>query len=252
MRRGQEILELGPDEVHLWLAFHGERAEERRLAGCRDLLSSGERAKEQRFARECDRVQYLLTRALVRRTLSRYEPVDPKEWKFSSNAYGRPEISIHHGVEARLRFNVSHTQGLIALGITRSAPIGVDAEDALAREAPVNVARRFFAPEEAATLAAAPEQERQCRFFRYWTLKEAYVKARGRGLSLPLDKFSFSYPDERTVVFSASSELESDPARWQFWQLHQAQRWLVGVCVRRTMARPLILSVRMAETHGGA
>jgi len=184
-----------------------------------------------RFAH--DQRRYLATRALVRTTLSRYAAVSPESWRFVDNAWGRPAVSAIHGNASALGFNVSHTRGMIALGVTWNATLGVDIEDVAARAAPLEIADRFFSPAEAAALTALDPPLRQRRFFEYWTLKESYVKARGTGLSTPLDKFSFSYADPRGVAFAADPEVDPDAKRWTFWQLQLEPDYVVALCVEK-------------------
>jgi 4'-phosphopantetheinyl transferase len=240
------LIPLTPAEIHLWLAFYDEITEQRLHSAYRELLSPAEREQERRFYFARDRLRYLITRALARTALSRYAPVHPKEWVFSANAYGRPEIVNAQARDAGLSFNISHTHSLIVLGVAECRAIGVDVENFRAREVSIDIADRFFAPQEVAALAATPPQGRQYRFFEYWTFKEAYIKARGMGLSLPLDKFCFHYPDDHAVEIAIDPELADEPARWQFWQFRPRSEYLVAVCAERVGAQSPSLIVRQA------
>src|SRR6266700_428470 len=235
---------LTPDEIHLWLAFYDEITEERLHVAYRDLLNSAEREQEQRsyFAR--DKRRYLITRALVRTVLSRYVPIAPREWSFSTNAYGRPEIINAQARDACLSFNISHTHSLIVLGVTRSRALGVDVENFREREVSIDIADHYFAQQEVAALGVVPPHQQQYRFFEYWTFKESYIKARGMGLSLPLDKFSFHYPDDHAVEITIDPELADDAGRWQFWQLRPAPEYLMAICAERAGAQSPRLIVR--------
>jgi len=172
------------DEIHLWLAFYDEITDVHLHSAYRELLNAEEKNQEQRFYFERDQRRYLITRALVRTVLSRYEPVHPREWIFSSNAYGRPEVANAPAKDSGLSFNISHTHSLIVMGVTRSRALGVDVENFRAREVSMDIADRYFAPQEVTALNAVPPHQQQYRFFEYWTFKEAYIKARGMGLSL--------------------------------------------------------------------
>src|SRR5437588_11462711 len=97
----------------------------------------------------------------------------------------------------------------------------------------MDLAERFFAPQEFEALSTVPVEERQYRFFEYWTFKEAYAKARGMGLCLPLDKFSFHFPNDGGVEIKIDPDLADDPRRWQFWQLRPTSQYLVAVCAER-------------------
>lgn len=228
------IIPLTSAEIHVWLASYDEVVDERLHAAYRELLNPGEREQEPRFYFARDRSRYLVTRAMARTVLSRYAALDPRDWVFSTNAYGRPEIANPQISDAGFSFNISHTHSLIVLGVTKQRALGVDVENVLAREAAIDVANHYFAPPEVAALHAAPQQEQQYRFFEYWTFKESYIKARGMGLSIPLDKFSFHYRDDKTVEIAIDPELTDDPARWQFWQFQPAPEYLVAICAERT------------------
>jgi 4'-phosphopantetheinyl transferase len=235
---------LSPAEIHLWLAFYDEITEERLHSSYRELLSPAEKEQEPRFYFARDRRRFLITRALARTVLSRYAPIHPREWVFSTNAYGRPEIVNAEARGEGLSFNISHTHSLIVLGVTKSRALGADVENIRAREVSIDIADRFFAPQEVVALTATPPPRQQYRFFEYWTFKEAYIKARGMGLSLPLDKFSFHYPDDHTVELTIHPELADDPSRWQFWQFQPRPEYLVAICAERVGAQSPSLVVR--------
>src|SRR5215475_2370395 len=241
-----QIIPLTPAEIHLWLTFYDEITERRLHSAYRELLNPAEKGREPRFYFERDRRRYLIRRALVRTVLSRYVSIHPKEWVFSTNAYGRPDIVNAQARDACLSFNISHTHSLIVLGVTKRRELGVDVENLRAHEVSIDLADHFFAPQEVAALTAAPPQQQQYRFFEYWTFKEAYIKARGMGLSLPLDKFSFHYPDDHAVELAIHPELADDPARWQFWQFRPTSEYLVAICAERVGAQSPSLIVRQA------
>lgn len=232
------LLPLGGSEIHLWLADYERIGDERLHAAYRALLTEEERRQEPRFHFARDRRRYLVTRALVRTVLSRYAAVDPAAWMFSPNEYGRPAAT---NAEAHdLRFNLSHTHSMIVLGVTRGRELGVDVENVRAREVSIDIARHYFAPDEVAALNVVPPHRQQDRFFEYWTFKESYIKARGMGLSLPLDKFSFHYPHDAAVDIAIHPELADDASRWQFWQFRPSPEYLVAVCAERTGDAPRV------------
>lgn len=240
------LIPLTSGEVHLWLANYDAISEESLHAAYRELMNVAEKEQEPRFYFARDRRRYLITRALVRTVLSRYAAVDPKEWVFATNHYGRPEAANAAAKEAGITFNISHTHSLIVLGVTRGRALGVDVENFQAREVSLDIAHHYFAPQEVEALNAVPAQHQQYRFFEYWTFKESYIKARGMGLSLPLDKFSFHYADDRAVEIAIDPELADDAARWHFWQFRPSPEYLVAVCAERTGAQSPRLVVRDA------
>ncbi len=234
--------------IDIWLTFYDEIVDPAHHSRLRLLLTPEEAAQEHRFYFEHDRRRYLVTRAMVRLLLSRYAPVAPERWAFSKNAYGRPAIAEHITADepaARdLRFNISHTRGLIVLAVTRGRELGVDVENLAVRNISLDVADRFFSPSEAAELMRHPKERQQERFFEYWTFKESYIKARGMGLSLPLDGFSFDFPKPETVRIDIDPSLEDSPERWNFWQCRPSPEHLMAICAERETGVPPPISMR--------
>ena len=239
-----ELIPLTSGEIHLWLTRPDEIHEADLLIAYRALLNPAEKEQQMRFYFARDRHRYLVTRALVRTVLSRYIEVAPCEWMFSSNAYGRPHAVNQGAVDCSLTFNLSHTEGLIVLGVTKGRSLGVDVENIVTRKTPIDIANRYFAPQEVAALNVVLPDQQQYRFYEYWTFKEAYIKARGMGLSLPLDKFSFHYANDHIVDLAIDPELGDDAARWEFWQFQPTSDHLVAVCAERINAPSPRLIVR--------
>ncbi|HWK52369.1 MAG TPA: 4'-phosphopantetheinyl transferase superfamily protein [Steroidobacter sp.] len=230
--------------IDVWLAYYHDIADSRLHQEYRALLTEEERGKEFRFYFPDDQRRYLVTRALVRTVLSRYLHVPPTNWRFSNNHYGRPEIANLSRGECGLCFNISHTRGLIALGVTQRRELGVDVENLRTREVSLDIADRFFAKAEVDELATVPKERQQDRFFEYWTFKESYIKARGMGLSIPLGQFSFHYPHERAVNLAVDPALGDDANRWSFWQYRPTDERLMAVCAERRTDRAPSLTLR--------
>ena len=219
-------------DVHVWCTFCDEIRDETLLEEYGRLLSADERERRSRFVFAHDRHRFLVTRALVRTVLSKYADVAPADWTFVVNTHGRPEIAPRPGV-GMLSFNVSHTPGLVVLGVGCDRALGVDTEYVRARQAPLEIADRFFAPTEVAALRALPETNRSRRFFEYWTLKEAYLKARSTGLSSPLRDFAVRFIGDRGIALSVDGEIADAVPSWQLWQF-VVEDYLVAVCAWRT------------------
>ena len=212
------MMEIAPGEAHLWYVFHEEIRDPALIQAYHGLMTPEEAERQARFYFPKGRHEHLCARALVRTTLSRYAPVDPRRWTFSKGEHGRPDIAGPPGTPP-LRFNLSHTEGLIACLITLDREVGVDVEYIDRPSSTVEIADRFFSPSEVRALRSQPEERQRSRFFDYWTLKEAYIKARGMGLALPLDQFSFHLEprDEgRDIRISFDPRLADDPESWQF------------------------------------
>lgn len=223
-------LELAADEVHLWCANDEQIGGADLEWAYRGLLSPSERARQTRFRFTRDRHRFLVTRALVRTVLSRYAPVPPQEWRFATNAYGRPRIANTDAACGGMTFNVSHTDGLIVLGIARGMRLGVDAEQVNPRFASLDLAEHCFAPAELSDLRALPGALQPDRFFEYWTLKESYIKARGEGLSIPLEQFGFALPAAGGITLSMDPRQADNASTWRFLQFRPTPRHLVAVC----------------------
>ncbi len=229
----RDTLVASEHHIDVWLAYYHEIADPRLHEQYRALLTEEERGKEFRFYFPDDQRRYLVTRAMVRTVLSRYQHVAPTDWRFANNHYGRPAISNLSPDECGLCFNISHTKGLIALAVTHRRELGVDVENLRTREVSLDIADRFFAPPEVEELATVPPDRQQDRFFEYWTFKESYIKARGMGLSIPLGQFSFHYPHERAVNIAIDPALGDDANRWSFWQYRPSAEHLMAVCAER-------------------
>ena len=225
-------MRLDERSVHLWYVHQDALVDRHLLDAYVELLSHDERARWQRLRAAAARHAYLVAHALLRTTLSRYADVAPRRWAFVCNEHGRPEIVASPGAPP-LRFSLSHTTGLVACGVALGRAIGVDVEDTRRRGGTVALADRFFSPLEVAALRELPREARRARFFEYWTLKESYLKARGVGLSLPLDRFSFHVEPDCPVRVSFDSRLPDEPASWQFNSFRPTSRHQMAVGVHR-------------------
>jgi 4'-phosphopantetheinyl transferase len=226
---------LDPLQVHLWHAFVPEQDVGRFAANYLDMLTAQEREQHRRFRFARDRDRYLVTRALIRTVLTLYAPVEARDWRFETNAYGRPQIANDKLLARRIRFNISHSDSLVVIAIGVDRDIGVDVENTQ-RDAPLEVADRFFSHQEVLSLRQLPTFEQPQRFWDLWTLKESYIKARGMGLSLPLGKFSFSFDHGTDMAIAFEDGFGDSPDSWVFFQLRPNANHLVSLCLARTCA----------------
>jgi 4'-phosphopantetheinyl transferase len=182
---------------------------------CRRLLSVDERTRADRFMFERHRRQYIFAHAMLRLALSKVAPnVAPSDWSFATGRYGRPFVAAP-ATSTALHFSLSHADGCVACVVSQHEAVGIDVETVSRRVAPLSTALRFFAPEEVETLRELPEPAAIERFFDYWTLKEAYLKARGFGLNLPLDAFAMQVSQE-AIEISFKPDIADDPSGWRF------------------------------------
>ncbi|MEM7120950.1 MAG: 4'-phosphopantetheinyl transferase superfamily protein [Pseudomonadota bacterium] len=221
-------------DVHVWLAepeafLVSLESVDQALA----LLDADEQRRYHAFRFDRDRRVFLAAHLLLRTRLSLYAPVAPGAWTFEKNAFGRPEVAGGLLEADGLRFNLSHTNGLVACAITRSADVGIDVES-LSRPTPgLDIAERFFSPDEFAMLQKAPADEQHQLFFAIWTLKEAYIKARGMGLSLPLDQFAFDIDGLAVRGVRFRDEIKDNPKNWRFGVQSAGHQHLLAFAVRR-------------------
>ncbi len=233
---------LPDDLVRVVLVDQDAPAVRAQLPAYRRLLSDEERDREARFHFDADRERFVIGRSLTRLLLSESLGGDPRAWRFGTNAHGRPELLTPPAQP--FGFNVSHTPGLIACVVATTMDVGVDVE-LIERTLTYEIPERFFAPAEVRDLRRLPVDAQARTFFDYWTLKEAYIKARGMGLALPLAHFAFHLapPAAPTVVFD--TEIQDEADHWQFAQGWPTPRHRLGVAVRRTPGRDKTVRVEM-------
>ncbi|XP_022960338.1 uncharacterized protein LOC111461092 isoform X2 [Cucurbita moschata] len=190
-------------ETHIWYILPDEVKNKDLQNHYLNLLSPNEKVNVMKIQEGELQKRALLARALVRSTLSRYVThcqIDPQALKFKKNKFGKPELDLRISSELclpPLQFNISHSSSLIACGVTMNSPIGIDVEEKTRkiRNNIIAFAKRFFSPNEIEVLSAIsdPEIQRQ-EFIKLWTLKEAYVKALGRGFSAtPFKTFTIRF-----------------------------------------------------------
>jgi 4'-phosphopantetheinyl transferase len=228
--------------VDLWyvlldsITASGLEAEYRAFLGAEEVTACD------RFAFAEGRRQCLVSRVLVRTVLSWYTGDAPAVWEFRSNDYGKPAVVRPAGCP--LQFNLSHTTGLVVCAVSLAGDVGIDAEDLTRRAADPSLASNYFAPEEVALLESVPEEERQLRFLQLWTLKEAFIKAKGRGLSIPLKDFAFSFPSGRPPRVAFHDPALGDANQWHFAQLRLRRRFQLAVALHLPGEANVVLRVR--------
>ena len=226
-------LQLRKGQIDLWLAtgLDGDGFVETRKI--ESWLSPVERSDLERFVTPTLRRDYLIARALVRGVLSRYANLRPEDWTFKKNSHGKPSVTGGSEV-GELCFNLSHTRGLMALAVTTGCELGVDVELIAPERATLEVAEDFFSKSETQALRRQEEGSRGDYFFRLWTLKESYIKARGLGLAIPLDAFSFQLTGNE-VLFSAEKTLGEEPEAWRFFEYKPSSKHRLALAIRRGM-----------------
>jgi 4'-phosphopantetheinyl transferase len=209
---------LEPGALLVRYAFTAQLGSDQVRTRYRTLLTPAEREREPRFMFERDRDAFLLAHALTNATLAELVGQPAESLRFELGDRGRPELAEdlrHRASGRRVRFNLSHTDGLVACAFALDHDVGVDVEHVDRSTGIADVAPRVFSARERVGLEAqSSEHSRRTRFFQLWTLKEAYIKAIGKGLSAPLTQITFEL-DERTPRISFGTGVEDDAARYR-------------------------------------
>ncbi|MGB5324450.1 MAG: 4'-phosphopantetheinyl transferase superfamily protein [Pseudomonadales bacterium] len=203
------------------------------------LLDNTERARNQRFRFRADRDRHLLGRALLRVSLAEWLGLEPHALPLAVDEYGKPFLdaacmrgagNAGEQIDA-LHFNLSHSGDWVVAALA-PWPVGVDVEHTERKNDVLSVARHYFFGAELAELHSFPEQEQRERFFDYWTLKEAYMKARGEGIALGLENFGFRLCGGAAIELTLRPGLDDDPAAWQFACLSPAADYRLALALR--------------------
>lgn len=222
-----EFVKAWRDEVHVWRAcLDVQSSHVQRLAL---MLSADERERAERFRFQRHRDHFVAARVFLRILIGQYLQKEPDQIQFSYNPYGKPYLA-QEGNHAP-SFNLSHSEGLALYAVTRDREIGVDVEHISKQIEVDSIAERFFSSREVAAFRSLPQRLRRQAFFTCWTRKEAYIKAKGEGLSTPLDKFSVSLsPGEPAMLV----DVQVDPkevSRWSLSELNPDPRYVAALAV---------------------
>ena len=200
-------LALSDNEVHVWRVSLDLTASQ--IQSLQHTLAAGEMSWAERFYFHKDRRRFIVTRALLRAILSRYLDVEPGQLRFCYSPSGKPAL-VAMPDRKTLSFNLSHSHELALVGVAFNREIGIDLELIRTDFPCEQIARQLFSPQENAVLHALPIKMKHEAFFNCWTRKEAYVKARGEGLALPLQQFDVSL-----------SSIRGDPQEAYRWSLRE-------------------------------
>jgi 4'-phosphopantetheinyl transferase len=227
-----------PGEVAVWWMELGSppaTAVER----WRTCLNEAERIRADRFHFNEDKSTYIAAHWLIRNALASVGGLPPIDWRFAVGKHGKPTVAPAVGQPA-LSFNLSHTRGFVAGAVSIDHQIGIDVETLSPGLAVIDIAEGFFNPSEVAILHATEQDEQHRIFFRLWTLKEAFIKATGEGLSRPLTSFSFSL-DPVVITFGPGDA--ENATQWEFIELQPTPRHLLTLAIRRSATWPASLSI---------
>jgi 4'-phosphopantetheinyl transferase len=214
-------LALTDGEVHVWRASLD--CSESVLHRFKAALAADEKARAQRFVFQPDRNSYMAARGVLRELLGRYLNRGPSEIEFDYGAQGKPALRSGWS-QSGVQFNVSHSHGMALFAFAVARQVGVDVELLRPDFAGEKIAERFFSPQEVRELRSLPAAVQDEGFFLCWTRKEAYIKARGEGLQIPLKSFHVSLAPGKPARLQAD-----DSSRWSLRSLRLEGRYVGAV-----------------------
>ncbi len=215
-------------DVHVWRASLYLPLE--RVFALEQILAQDERQRADRFVRPEDRTRFIVGRGLLRSILGCYLSTDPGKLKFYDSPFGKPALA-HESKPPVIRFNLSHAGGLALYAVAAGREVGVDIECIRPDFGTEEIAERFFSRREVAMLRALPASSRLKAFFDCWTRKEAYLKARGEGLSLPLDRFDVSFSPGQPAALLSVHDNPTEVGRWSLRELFPGPGHVAAVAV---------------------
>lgn len=230
------MLAIDPCSVHIWILDFTHFTDPHLLDRYRTLLSEDETRRCARFTFPKLQDKYLATRAMVRTCLSRYANVAPADWQFATGEQGKPYLL---NAPLALSFNLTHSGERAVLAISLDTPLGIDIEQLSRQRDYLGIAQHYFHADEVEQLMACTEEQQYRFFFQLWTLKEAYLKARGTGIATGLDNVSFIVEGQVTASFA--TELDDHTSAWQFFNYDLESDYSLSLAVKQHHQQPVKL-----------
>jgi len=224
----RDFKQIGVDSIHLWDIALDDTTHS--LEDYRSILSDQERERANRFSFPELKRRYIIAHACLREILAGYIDVEPRSVAFTTNAYEKPSLVEHPG-KPDIHFNLSHSLDIAVIGIVKNRRIGVDVEWVKSRKDHMKIAERYFSPGEIAALKRIKNEQTVQAFIQLWAGKEAFIKARGDGMSLPLNQFSLERLIEHPGKISCKVELPGDTTAWFVYPIKLITGYLGAVAV---------------------
>jgi len=223
-------LTLKVNEIHVW---HASIVIEREMEStCLSVLSQDEKVRADRFHFKKDRNVYIAARFILRFLLSQYLNRNPDALRFSYSAHGKPFLKTRSSAEPKLEFNLSHSGEKALFAFCLDRPLGIDLERLRKNTDILSLAKRFFSPGEYSDLISLPDKERLGAFFLCWVRKEAFIKAKERGLSLGLSKFEVSLNPDKPAVLKHTFYQKKDAENWSLFNIKVEKDYRAALAVK--------------------
>lgn len=224
-----EKLALSPGDLHVWSA--SLELDWRSIPSLQRILSGDEIDRAERYRFSADRREFIAARGLLRMILGRYLDTPPERLRFCYGPNGKPSLVVDPGGTS-LQFNVSHSSGFVVYAVTRARQVGIDLERIQPFPEVRMLVERYFSSAEQAALRALPKEQQLLAFYRCWTRKEAFIKAKGQGLSLALDRFVVSLaPGEPARLLHVDGD-QQEASRWLLRELLPGPGYVATLAVK--------------------
>ena len=218
------------ETVFVWFSFLDEIQDEVLLSEYQRMLPPDELERYQKFRIDKARKRFLVGRLLLRTVLGGYLETKPELIVFARTRHGRPYLQ-EQVRKGDLQFSLSYTDGLVAVALHGGTCVGMDVENTDSQINCLDIAQRYFTPDECRELQELSAPLRKTRFFEMWTLKEAFMKAQGLGLKMALDELSFAGHEQAGTHKNTGFTMAHRNKFWQFWLLNPGVSCKAAVCV---------------------
>lgn len=230
---------LPASQIHVWMF---SLADTDNIRACFSLLSPEEKKRLGHFQKEKDRNRSLIGRSMLRYLLGRYLSYPPEKLCFETNIHGKP-LLVEEKLPFSVHFNLSHSGDWIALAFSSDTPIGIDIEKLRPSIDRQKIIRRFFHPKETSVFHAPEESAHELLFFRYWTIREAFLKALGSGFSISPDSFLVEPVSGKETVPAKYRIIgnDKDYSNWQVEAITAPEGYICSICYHmQTSSKALI------------
>ena len=217
----QKEIALANNEIHIWLC--NLNIPNKSISNLKKILSRKELDKADKFHFTKDRNSFVVSRASLKIILSKYINIEPIYVNFIYNKYGKPFLDIKNDIS----FNLSHSGRFCVIGITKNSKIGVDIEKINKDFSSLEIAKNYFSVKEYLLLTKLPSSERGKAFFHCWTRKEAFIKAEGKGLSIPLNSFDVTISEGEAKITRINNKINIDD--WQLYNINVNDEYCAAI-----------------------
>ncbi len=236
---------IAADEIKVWFVSPQVFSHSSSYERFHGWLSPNELETYRKFRFEKDQHTYLIAHALLRAALSRCRAIEPSRWMFRTNAYQKPFV-LEPSDTCDLHFNLSHTDGMVAVAITRAGQVGIDVETLSQDQIGIEIVQEVLSEDEYHDYLLQQPPDQHKRLLQYWTLKEAFVKATGLGITAGLKNHAFDlsgHPHPKIRFLSTSDFSSSD---WRFWQYNLTTGHFLAVACQQDASREITPSLEEA------